>query len=200
MHFYPSIVYQYKEKIKYGLGTNIWKLAITPCPSCSNLYFHLKYSNQWIGVSLVAQLLKNPPAMQETTVRFLGWEDPLEKGKATHSSILACTVHGVTESQTWLSDVSLSFSPAVGAQSLNHWATREAPSSSFLEPPAFTEGNLRAGIGLNLSLSPKANLNECSRIVEGTSDAKHWIRIRSGRITKTLSWRYARLIGHLIER
>ena len=39
--------------------------------------------------SLVAQLVKNPPAMQETLVRSLGWEDPLEKGKATHSSILA---------------------------------------------------------------------------------------------------------------
>ena len=38
--------------------------------------------------SLVAQLVKNPPAMQETLVRFLGQEDPLEKGKATHSSIL----------------------------------------------------------------------------------------------------------------
>ena len=38
--------------------------------------------------SLVAQLVKNPPAMQETWVRSLGWEDPLEKGKATHSSIL----------------------------------------------------------------------------------------------------------------
>jgi len=41
------------------------------------------------GVSLVAQLLKNPPAMWETWVRSLGWEDPLEKGKATHSSTLA---------------------------------------------------------------------------------------------------------------
>ena len=39
--------------------------------------------------SLVAQLVKNPPAMQETWVQSLGWEDPLEKGKATHSSILA---------------------------------------------------------------------------------------------------------------
>ena len=37
----------------------------------------------------MAQLVKNPPAMQETWVRSLGWEDPLEKGKATHSSILA---------------------------------------------------------------------------------------------------------------
>jgi len=37
----------------------------------------------------VAQLVKKPPAMQETWVQFLGWEDLLEKGKATHSSILA---------------------------------------------------------------------------------------------------------------
>ena len=40
------------------------------------------------GVSLIAQLVKNPPAMQETPVWFLGWEDLLEKGEATHSSIL----------------------------------------------------------------------------------------------------------------
>ena len=39
--------------------------------------------------SLVAQLVKNPPAMRETWVQSLGWEDPLEKGKATHSSIQA---------------------------------------------------------------------------------------------------------------
>jgi len=38
---------------------------------------------------LVAQLVKNPPVMQETWVQSLGWEDALEKGKATHSSILA---------------------------------------------------------------------------------------------------------------
>ena len=37
----------------------------------------------------MVQLVKNPPAVQETWVRSLGWEDPLEKGKATHSSILA---------------------------------------------------------------------------------------------------------------
>ena len=41
------------------------------------------------GASLVAQLVKNLPEMRETWVRSLGWEDPLEKGKATHSSILA---------------------------------------------------------------------------------------------------------------
>ena len=46
------------------------------------------YPFQYLGASLVAQLVKNPPAMQETWVQSLGWEDPLEKGKATHSSIL----------------------------------------------------------------------------------------------------------------
>ena len=39
--------------------------------------------------SLVAQMVKNLPAMQETWVQFVGWEDPLEKGMATHSSVLA---------------------------------------------------------------------------------------------------------------
>ena len=47
------------------------------------------YPFQHSWVSLVAQTVKNLPAMQETWVRSLGWEDLLEKGKATHSSILA---------------------------------------------------------------------------------------------------------------
>ena len=69
------------------------------------------YPLQYFWASLVAQLVKNLPAMQETWVQSPGWEDPLEKGKATHSSILAwrvpmdrgawqATVHGVAKSQT----------------------------------------------------------------------------------------------------
>ena len=65
--------------------------------------------------SLVAQLVTNLPAMQETQFPSLGQEDPLEKGMAVHSSILAwripwtrrawqATVHGLAESQTQLSD------------------------------------------------------------------------------------------------
>ena len=46
-------------------------------------------------VSLVAQRVKNLPTMQETWVQSLGWEDPLEKGKATHSSILAWRIQGL---------------------------------------------------------------------------------------------------------
>ena len=48
--------------------------------------------------SPVAQKIKDPPAMRETQVRSLGWEDPLEKGKATHSSILAGEFHGLYSS------------------------------------------------------------------------------------------------------
>ena len=47
------------------------------------------YPFQYSWASLVAQLVKNPPAMWETWVRSLGWNNPLEKGKANHSSILA---------------------------------------------------------------------------------------------------------------
>ena len=47
------------------------------------------YPLQYSWASLVAQLVKNLPAMQETWFRSLGWEESLEKGKATHSSILA---------------------------------------------------------------------------------------------------------------
>ena len=47
------------------------------------------YPLQYSWISLVAQMVKNPPAMQETWVKSLGWEDPLEKEKATHLSILA---------------------------------------------------------------------------------------------------------------
>ena len=46
------------------------------------------YPLQCFGASLVAQLVKNLPAMRETWVRSLGWEDPLVEGKATHSSVL----------------------------------------------------------------------------------------------------------------
>ena len=47
------------------------------------------YPLQYSWASFETQLVINLPAMWETWVRFLGWEDPLEKGRATHSSILA---------------------------------------------------------------------------------------------------------------
>ena len=66
------------------------------------------YPLQYSWASLVAQLVKNLPAVLEGWVQSLGWEDPLEKGKATHSSGLKnsmdWTVHGVTKGRTWLSN------------------------------------------------------------------------------------------------
>ena len=53
------------------------------------------YPLQYSWASLVAQLVKNLPARQEAWVRSLGWKDPLEKGRATHSSILAWRIHGL---------------------------------------------------------------------------------------------------------
>ena len=64
-----------------------------------------------VWASLVAQMVKDPPAMQETWIRSLSWEDPLEEGMATYSSILAwriamdrgawqATVHRLTRSWT----------------------------------------------------------------------------------------------------
>ena len=73
------------------------------------------YPLQYSWASLEAQMVKKPLAMWKTWVWSLGWEDPLEEGMATHSSILAwripmdrgawqATVYGVTKSQTWLGD------------------------------------------------------------------------------------------------
>ena len=59
---------------------------------------------RYIWASLVAQMVKNLPAVQETLVRSLGREDPLEKGMTTHSNILAWRIpwtdHGVADSGT----------------------------------------------------------------------------------------------------
>ena len=62
------------------------------------------YPLQYSWASLVAQLVKNPSAMQETWIRFMGWEDALEKGKATNFCILAWRMLWVAKSQTGLSD------------------------------------------------------------------------------------------------
>ena len=60
-------------------------------PAGEGIVYPLQYS--W--ASLAAHLVKNPSAMQETWIRSLGWEDPLEKGNATHSSIQSGEFHGL---------------------------------------------------------------------------------------------------------
>ena len=69
------------------MSLNIPKLD-RKCKKNGILFFSFDLK-EVIRASLIAQLIKNLPAMQETQVRFLGQEDPLEKEMATHSSILA---------------------------------------------------------------------------------------------------------------
>ena len=81
--------------------------------------------------SLVAQSVKNPPAMQDTWVQSLGWEDPLEEGMATHSSILAWRTHG---------DRSLvGYNPQGCKESDTTEATKHGPPSSDSQTYLLTE-------------------------------------------------------------
>ena len=102
-------------------------LAITCKSHCNKIFFLLSqiylicwttscnFKFNWLRlcIRLVAQLVKNPPAVRETWVRHPGWEDPLEKGKATHSSILAWRIPRTVESmgsqrirQDWVTFIS----------------------------------------------------------------------------------------------
>ena len=69
----------------------------------------------------MAQLVKNPPAMQETWVPSLGWEDPLEKDMATHSSILAWRILWTEEPDGLQS---------MGSQRVVHFATKHVCTPS----------------------------------------------------------------------
>ena len=88
-------------------------LSLTYTYMYTRIYIYV-YTYTYTWASLVAQMVKNLPAMWKTWVQSLGWGDLLEKGMATYSSILAweipmdrgdwlATVHGVTKSQTRLS-------------------------------------------------------------------------------------------------
>ena len=70
----------------------------SPYYSLWNYTQHFIITYKGKQASLVAQLVKNLPAVRETWVRSLGWEDPLEKGKATHSSILAWRIPWTVQS------------------------------------------------------------------------------------------------------
>ena len=86
---------------------------------CFLLYLLTFHCDLILGASLAAQMVKTLPAMQKTQVRFLGWEDPLQEGTATHSSILAWRTAWTEEpgglqsmelqSLTWLRTLSFSF-------------------------------------------------------------------------------------------
>ena len=84
----------------------------TPLPQC------------W--ASLVAQLVKSPLAIQETLVRFLGWEDALEKEMATHSSVLAWEIPLLEEPRELQS---------MGSQRAGHDSTTKQQQRSRWPPP-----------------------------------------------------------------
>ena len=82
----------------------------------------------------MAQMVKNLPAMQEIQVHSLGWDDSLEEGMATHSSILPWRIplteepgglHGVAKSQTRLSDFHITL--------LSEWGERDAVAATLLQ-------------------------------------------------------------------
>ena len=95
-------------------------ISAVSVPVLSSAYFTACLSYLMHRASPVAQRLKCLPGMQETRVRSLGWEDPLEKAMAPHSSTLAwriqwreepgrLLVHGVAKSRTRLSDLTFTF-------------------------------------------------------------------------------------------
>ena len=85
------------------------------------------YPLQYCWASLVAQLVKNPPAVWETWVWSLVWEDPLEKGKVTHSNILAWRIPWTIYS--------------MGLQRIGHdWVTFTLTFTSCLSPVAIARG------------------------------------------------------------
>ena len=71
----------------------MWKILKNPKPPVS-----IKI---WKRSSLVAQMVKNPPAMQKTWLQSMGWDDPLGKEMATHSSILAWRIPWTEEPGGW---------------------------------------------------------------------------------------------------
>ena len=85
----PCFHYQW-HRFSAGQRTKILHHAMWPCTEFVPTEAHM-------GASLVAQRIKNLLTMQETQVGSLGWEDALEKGTATHSSILAWRISGTEE-------------------------------------------------------------------------------------------------------
>ena len=91
--------------------------SLTDCPYDNQMYAPSRYS--W--ASLVVQMVKNLPAMQDTWIWVLGREDPLEKGMATHSSIPACSI-------PWTEETG----------GLSPWCPKESDTAEQLTPALFT--------------------------------------------------------------
>ena len=166
------------QGIFHTQGSN--PLSCISCISRQVLYKLSHWQVKMLGshvdfrASPLAQLVKNPPAMQEAPVRFLGWEDSLEKGEAPHPSILAwrppwTTVHGITESWTgWVTFTLLwIWVPIVVVQLLSHawlFATLWTEPTRLLHPRDPPGKNTAAGCHLLLHLVPQSPLNTHSTL------------------------------------
>ena len=91
-----SMLYITYPELTYFIIRSLYLLTTCSYPPNSPSEFGLLFF-WWEGASLVAQTVKRPPAMRETRVRFLGWEDPLEKEMAVHSSTLAWKIPWMEE-------------------------------------------------------------------------------------------------------
>ena len=116
-------------KVLKGTWNFIWP-SISLGSNSSIPYTSFRFRFLLFGASLIAQLVKNPPAMQETLVRFLGWEDPLEKGQATHSSILVLPL--------WLSRWRNCLQ--CGRPGFDHWVGKIPCRRERLPTPVFWPG------------------------------------------------------------
>ena len=130
------------------------------CYNLSYLYSFWCSNFKWFdqcGASLIAQLVKNLPAVRETWLWSLGWEDPLEKGKATHSSILAWripwTLYSPWGHKEWDTTDLLSLSPwpggahragfcIFGQVSITFWALQCRISQTLYIPRLYLESTV----------------------------------------------------------
>ena len=98
LFLYPSLKNRLKEYVKYICFKDVKLLTFLFTIYCGERGTLFGTSFKLFEASLVAQLVKNLPAMRETWVGSLGWEDPLEKGKSTHPSILAWKIPWTVQS------------------------------------------------------------------------------------------------------
>ena len=97
MYIYVHILWKYYFKLCQILAT-VEKLILSDLRVDTDTFSSfLKYTNHCSRASLIAQLVKSLPAMQQTQVRFMGWEDPLEEELITYSSILAWRISWTKE-------------------------------------------------------------------------------------------------------
>ena len=168
------------------------------------------YPLQYHWAFLVVQLVKYLPAMQETWVQSLGWKDTLEKGKATHFSILTWripwTSHGVAKSETRLSDFHMTrgilalqpgiklVSPAMEVWCFTHWTTREVSRVHTLKYKAILQS---PQCSLNTTFTLLLYLRSCGLHTKGLP---HPLCRKGLTLPKETFGSFSQLLGSLVFR